>query len=543
MPDTKISEFPAAGTLTGSEIFPLVQGGANVRASLADVALVTAGVRSPGEIAAGVFPVRYSADGEIFLPGDVRRYCTAAETNHSQAFIDAQASETVVYAPRGQWNVDHFEMNVDGRRLRTDGLATVIHQRTGNINRRTIEVSASNITIDDITMLGNIATDTGEQQHAIFVRGGTVRNVIIGNVVGIDIRGDVVYIGGVAGQTVSNVRVGRVWGTNILRNIVSLTGCSEIDIVGIDGTGIGYTVLDIEPEPSSLPVKNVTVGYLKGRTASFSSASATNFIDRVFVGNMDLSPSYTGNSTPPYSATLGNNDGLLLRNIKAVSIGNFSAFGFDRYAINVVTNVGELGCETLDIGTVYVNTCSLTENVVNAYFMLAAATSVRIGSVNFAVTGTGKHLFSNVSNIHVSNAIGTLATGCTMFRSCVRQSLETFNVTGGILFGNATSGGINCRNGTHNGERLANNSDHGAFENVTATESVLVFTSGVDHHTLINCTINSEFYQNGVFVTDYTSPYRFGPVYLWVDPAGNKLRIKGSAPANNADGTVVGTQT
>jgi hypothetical protein len=41
---------------------------------------------------------------------------------------------------------------------------------------------------------------------------------------------------------------------------------------------------------------------------------------------------------------------------------------------------------------------------------------------------------------------------------------------------------------------------------------------------------------------EWTDPARLGNYYLWVD-GGGKLRIKSGAPANDGDGTVVGTQT
>lgn len=50
MPDTKISNDPAAGTLTGTELIPGVQSGANVRINAVDIAALGGGTPAVGSV-------------------------------------------------------------------------------------------------------------------------------------------------------------------------------------------------------------------------------------------------------------------------------------------------------------------------------------------------------------------------------------------------------------------------------------------------------------------------------------------------------------
>lgn len=488
-----------------------------------------------------------------FQVGDIRRYCTAAEANHSQAFIYAHAAAKVIYAPdstespTGTWNVDHFQMNINGRRLKTDGFATVIKQRTGNLNRRIIEVSDSNVQICTLTLMGNIAVDTSEQQHGIFLNGTTVVNTIIGDVIGQDIRGDVILVSANVGQTIKNVKIGHVQCNNILRNGVALAGVTGVTIDSIEGTAIGYMSLDIEPDAfNSGPVVGVKVGNIRGRSVSVSGVSATKYCDQIDIANLDLDPTYTSNSTPAYSGTLGNTNGLLLRNVKTMRVGAARFRSFNSSGLACITNVGELGTQSLTIDALDIALCSLTDTTRNAYVICDNINQFTVGSVKADVTVTGgnaKILFRMPNSIHIKNAVVTLGAGCGFMRDGVQVLMENGVVTGGILVNANSAGQLAVKNFTFNGEQLCLTSDKGTWEGCTITTSGTVFTSGSDHHFLMNTTLNGDYYFHGSPITDFTTAIRFGAVYLWVDPTGNKVRIKGSPPVSNTDGTIVGTQS
>lgn len=344
-------------------------------------------MRTAAEIAASVTPTRYQ-----FIPGDVRRYCTAVETNHQAAFLAANAANDVIYAPAGTWNVDHFLMDIDGRKLRTDGFATIIKQRTGNINRRTIEVCASNIVIEDIKVEGNISTDTGEQQHAILVNGNhpteadrSITNIKIGNVWAENIRGDALYLGAPVGSTTRGITFGVVRGTNIYRNVVSIVGASHIvgDGVYTDG-GCGYETFDIEPDGAGEST-DITIGFIRG--GNLQCAPPVSVARRIYIGTADLDPAYQPNSTPGYSEG-GSSYAVQIRT--AVNLRNTVGFSIEYlrirdhgyFGLNYIFNLGEQRGQNIRIGYLDSSGVGGSESSINALLNLAAVESFTLDGGN-----------------------------------------------------------------------------------------------------------------------------------------------------------------
>lgn len=343
--------------------------------------------RTAAEISAGVFPIRYE-----FFPGDVRRYCTAAETNHQQAFTDAYAANSVVYVPAGTWNVDHFLMDVDGKTLKTDGFATIIKQRAGNTNRRIIEVCASNIVIQDLKLEGQIATDTGEQQHGLLVSGNhpteadrDLTNIQIGNIWGENIRGDVLYLGAPAGSTTTGISFGVIRGTNTYRNVVSIVGASYIYGVGIytDG-GCGYETFDIEPDGASEST-DIYIGFIRG--GNIQCAPPSSVARRIYIGSCDLNPAYQPNCTPGYSEG-GSSYAVQIRT--AINLRNTVGFNIDYVKIrdhtyfgaNYIFNGGEQRGQDIRFGYLDSDGVGGSESTQNTLLNFAAVESFTLDGGN-----------------------------------------------------------------------------------------------------------------------------------------------------------------
>ncbi len=417
------------------------------------------------ELAAGVTPIRTE-----YGVGDIRRYCAAAETNHQQAFIDANAASAIIYAPSsefsptGTWNVDHFLMDTDGRRLVTDGFATILKQRTGNLNRRVIEVCASNmvIALEGIKIEGNIATDTGEQQFAIFVSGNhptladrDIQNIHIGNVWAEDIRGDALYIGAPAGSFTRAITFGVIRGTNIYRNVVSIVGASHIWGAGVytDG-GCGYETFDIEPDGVDV-TSDVYIGFIRG--GNIQCAPPVSVASRITIGTCDLDPAYQPNSTPGYSEGGSNyanqiRTAVNLRNTVSFRIEHLKVRDHSYFALEYIYNVGEQRGQNISIGYLDASGVGAAESSINALLNLGQVETFTLDDGNVALGAVGDYVMvgdsatkNNKFTVNRLTLDGTLVRFCskskfsnifrndanaaTLLRSCDDSVLECSDIT------------------------------------------------------------------------------------------------------------------
>lgn len=413
-----------------------------------------------------------------FYYGDVRRYCAANATNHEQAFIDAHAANDVIYAPAGTWNVDHFLMDTAGRRLKTDGFATIIHQRTGNINRRLIEVAASNITIDDLKVTGNIATDTGEQQHGIFVSGdhptaasANIRNIAIGNVWGVDLRGDVVYVGAPAGFTTTGFSVGVVHGSNILRNVVSIVGASYGSIEGIYCMdAAGYATFDLEPNSGGTVSTDVQVGWIYGGVCQIAPPTSGTTARRIKIGQINLDPAFQADSTPSYTGYAGEIiNGLWLRNCVGVEIEHATINNFTEYASKYVFNVGEQAGIGIRIGDLRGSNCGT--NALGAFLEWSNVQQYTIGDGEVSLKTVGDVLVLGpsatklqrgiIDRMFINGTVARFAKNCR-FNQIVRNDSNDAHTFRDI-------DGLTVTNSDITAPRLISNVTQFRFEAVTAT--------------------------------------------------------------------------
>ena len=258
----------------------------------------------------------------------------------TQAFAWALLNADEVIVPAAVYSVGQISVPA-GKTLITDGLSTAFRQRSGMPSGTAIVlVTGSNVRIGSFSAEGNIDSDPGQWMPAISViandRTGDLSDIVIGDVVGRNLRGDVLYLGSRAGYKLSRVKAGNISGDNVYRNVVSITGTGaqggDIAIKSITGTRVGLFHLDIEPE--TVPVVGVTVGSIKGHSVSVSGQSAAGYVTSVSLGVVDLSPTYGEVSVAdPLDAKFVRPHAYQQRNATGVSIGNFRARGFDGQAI------------------------------------------------------------------------------------------------------------------------------------------------------------------------------------------------------------------
>lgn len=223
-----------------------------------------------------------------------------AAFDSTAAITAALRGSDAIVIPRGTWRV--AEVVVRARKnVITDGLRTVIEQIPGS-NGPIVLIAGSNVRVGSFYAKGNIASARGEHDHALQI-GSTaaISNVVIGDVFGIDIRGDVMYVGGTTAAPVRNVRFGTISGRNILRSIVSITGGTAITGDAVVGGNCGYTTLDIEPNPGSQMPDLIRIREVRGGKVQLASGSPALFVGRVEIESLDLNSKYQSPPRPAFT--------------------------------------------------------------------------------------------------------------------------------------------------------------------------------------------------------------------------------------------------
>jgi hypothetical protein len=239
-----------------------------------------------------------------------------------------------------------------------------------------------------------------------------------------------------------------------------------------------------------------------------------------------------------------NNNGLRIRHFKA---NNFRDHVF-KYVYNAPS--GDTYGRGIIFDFVDWTNCSTTEAVYHASVLMPQVTDfeIRAGSVThydvnkqivLGDTGnpdlTGAKIHNVVCNGRIAKGVGrrsdfdrilinNAAFNTYAFVSCWGCSVKNSDITMGSLAGFC----VKMR-----------------FSNVKAAVPTSVFDGANTDHFIENSTINAVYFGVGLYLRSYLNPIIFGTAasgfYLWVDAAG-KFRTKNGAPANDTDGTVVGTQ-
>jgi hypothetical protein len=277
-------------------------------------------------------------------------------TDLAPFYARAFAAGDVVHFPAGTYTHTTFSLP-PGKTLLGDGAKTVFRQLAGAKALDCVfAIETSNVTIGDCAIEGIIhlfdhtrrnadhpvGPSNSEFNHGIAIRapneGQAVRNIAIGNVIGRNLRGDVVSIYCNRAAKLEGVRIASVRGENILRNGLSIVGGRNISVAAIDGTAFGYAAMDIEPEGQySAPVEDVTVGSVRGALVQIA-ANPDTFVDRVVIDRLDTDPGYAVNSTPPYRNAAGQiqldtSAGLRIRNALNIRVGTHRARNHRAHAV------------------------------------------------------------------------------------------------------------------------------------------------------------------------------------------------------------------
>lgn len=348
---------------------------------------------------------------------DIRRFGAVGDGTHndSAALAAALRAAPAVYVPAGTYVVDHV-MVPSGRSIHTDGYLTKFRQRPGTPDgMRLLNVIGSNVQIDSCTVEGNIASDRGEQHHGIFIEAGKstgdLTNIVIGNVHGRNMRGDVVYVGSANGSEAKHIRVGQVFGSNVLRNVVSIVGGIGITVESVRGSNVGYTHLDIEPDNYNGPVIGCVIGSVQGAFVQIAGQTSEAFVDKVKIGLLDLLGNVRS-SVPFYLPGAKRTDALTVRNVRTLAIGRLIARDFDGAAIRQIWDPGSLTDQRLHIAIAELrNDCRRVENA-RAYIQgNRRATRLTIDTLMIDISRGDVDAVLNCKEARIGTVHGKLPTG------------------------------------------------------------------------------------------------------------------------------------
>ena len=406
----------------------------------------------------------------------------------------------MVWVPAGTFIVSQIDVP-GGKTILTQGANTILRQRRGlPSGTPVLRITGSNVEIGSLKIVGNIATDKGEWMHAIVIHPsrstGNLTDVRIGDIIGENIRGDVVEIYPRAPYDAARIRIGHLVGINVFRSVISVCGGHDIEIRSCTGPRVGHTHFTIEPDAPCTPARNVRVGQVKGRHAIVGPVSPAVMADGVAIETLDLDPRYALGSLPeyPHGASTANT-GFLMRNCKSLRIGTFRAKGFQGPAIKQIYNWGELPTQELRIDQAEISDCNRAGSNNDAFVAGApGVTHLVIGRLDITLDGYGANGIQSFTGAEIGEVQAVLGRGTHLFR----------DIRDGII------GPVYARSGVGtliiSGERTEFRGGDIAVEVLGSYSKGLRFRDanlrggfagpGCNSHALENASLNSRFYRS-----------------------------------------------
>lgn len=387
-----------------------------------------------------------------------------------------------------------------------------------------------------INLIGNIATDTDEQNHGLFIRGA--KYVRIGDVFGKDLRGDVVYVGGTISQPVFDVEIGGVYGDNILRNVVSHTGGVNVHYAAaVCLSSAGYGTFDVEPNPNSQDCDAITLGYFKGNRLLVAGLPSKT-VGSVKVGFADFNKDYQTNTTPPYFAFDAIRHGaLIIHNFTYVDIRHAKFENEDYHGIRITDSAGYVRGKEVRIGTLEQKNCSLNDPNYKAYNYIGLVDSFVVESGNIQLHSSDRYGFigsnnnAEISNLKINGRLGDGFINPVYRKVEVKSDWDVYVHTGA----NTKPVFENCKIEFTGSVGRLTNADM-SFVRDSNIQTGAFLTPSASTCKLENTTINGQYYLSGYDKPSYKTATRVGNNYYWFfnDSMYSKL---GSAPTSDTDGS------
>ena len=284
---------------------------------------------------------------------------TGEDDGEGLALLDSENTEYTIQ--EGTYLFDSFTTSAN-RVVHTAGIdKTIFKQNSGILtDTRIINIDKSDVTfgLEGFTVTGNIATDTGEQKHGVFIRNlaAQVDRVKVGNFKAVDLRGDALYIGGNTSYNPRFIEYGDVYAFNCIRNGVSITGGDQISGGNVYAPSMGLFAYDIEPDTVGGIVGKVTAKNIYGRQAGILGQPTQSVEKDVQIESVYLDGAL-GRSTPTLGVFSTDGNGLVGRNTKGVQIKKTTVINQEWEAITAVFSGSDVKCDNWHLGE-----CTLTNN-------------------------------------------------------------------------------------------------------------------------------------------------------------------------------------
>ena len=424
------------------------------------------------------------------------------DTSSIQAAIDS-GSNSIVF-PSGTYKVSSLTISGSNYELVTCSSVTLSQINVASRqNTPILAITGDNIKIGDLKFSGNIATDAGEWNHCISIGSGC-ENITLGNLHGENIRGDVLYVGGLAASPVTGVSFGTITGTNIYRCLFSLIGGDVTGQAIVSAGTIGYRDICIEPNAGGTGQPgNLILDYYKGGLCQFVSADNTLANENVDITKVDLDQARVSNSTPTYASGHGTSPiAMSLSYCKQVHIGSLKFRDYNFVPLWCATAVikSNISIDHLDIAN-----CDITDATYNTMVYDGLGVNLlRIGKADIDLFSNSKFCFrgdTSSSAMLVQVQRGTI-TGGLVALNCNGLQLNASDVdvggSSGAIIQSCPRASITDTSFTDAASAsLLYDTDDAILQNVTGTFSA-VTTSNSDRIHAISSTLNSVLYQNDV---------------------------------------------
>ena len=433
---------------------------------------------------------------------DVRSFGVTGDgrTDDTAGFNAALKDADVISVPAGTFIVGQIQVP-GGKTIVTQGANTVLKQRPALPSATPVlKITGSNVAIGGLKIVGNIATDTGEWMAAIAIRPnrstGSLSDITIGDIIGENIRGDVVEIYPTAPYDAARIRIGNLVGINILRSVVSVCGGNDIEIRSCTGPRVGYSHFTVEPDAPCTPVRNLRVGHVKGRHAVIGPVSPSVMAEGVTIDTLDLDPSFALGSSPgyPHGVAIAN-AGLLIRNCKSLNVATFRAKGFAGPAVKQIYNRGELPTQEIRIDQAEISDCNRAASPDDAYLVgTPGVTDLIIRRLAIKLDSYGANGVQSFTGAQIGEVEAVLGPGARLFRDIKNGVIGPVYARSGVGTLIISGDGTEFRGGDIAVEVLGSYSRGLRFRDAKLKGEFV--GPGCNSHAVENSSLNSRFYQS-----------------------------------------------
>lgn len=284
-----------------------------------------------------------------------------------------------IYFPKGSYKVEQLVIG-NNKTILTDGFQTVFLSKIRTGIKPIILIQGSNVYLGKVTVIGRIENETGEWNHgvAVMAQDRIIKNIKIVGVRAINIRGDGLYIGTSANKRgyPTNVIASNINVENCYRNGVSIVTGQYIKISNIQVRKSGLFGFDIECDPVSLPLNNVTIENYSG--GAIGVIGSQSIVHSITLKNMEFNGDYQG-STPAYPIKA--ESGITLRQSHSVNMDSISIINFDGFAIKTVKEKKESYIDNVSIKNLFIENVALKANAYNAVIDLMGFRMLKINKL------------------------------------------------------------------------------------------------------------------------------------------------------------------